>query len=648
MDDAVALAARYDLVIMKALDEEIADRLKVAPYLRELKKRSREKILLDHYDIQSHAPISTFPTMFPGHWLLLGGTTLATSLGDMASDTTFTVANGAAVRLDDDLQLTATDASGNADYSRVEQMRVTAVAGTRVTVERAAYGSTRLRFEANRARVAAHARVTWNGEIRNWHFNFCREAPRDPSGRRLIDALAQSLADYLKPGGMLAGLDGYQFDVERFEAPGSENAGPRRIDCDADGSPDSGFVKGVNSYGLGMVEFQKTLRGLVGDKTLLISEATGWWSSRDVAYANGIENESFPDFHRWDQFSSAYQRYQYWIERARAPQLSYLQLKETTEAFTRCPTEDAGTNWKYRLSLGTALLGDGYFAYPSTNEAGMPQCNYIDRTRNLAFAEIDEFYAGAEQRWHYLGAAAGEVQRLDLLRDAPNLLLNGGFEQDLAGATLVLAPRATATIARDTSNPGEGGGSLRIDIKQLLTDPDDPNIQVRLAPVLVTKGREYTLRFRVRAEPGYASIDPMFTDIATRVAFNLTAGGNAPSEQDVMADGKWRTYSLSFVAAADDAQASINILLGKEAGAVWLDSLQLQQGAGDVFVRRFEHGVVLVNGSTEAAMFDVATLFPGMALRRIRGTQDPKVNNGDPVRGAVSVPGRDALILISP
>ena len=646
MDAAVALAAKYDLIIVKALDEEILDRAKVAPYLREIKRRAPEKIVLNHYDLQSHHPTSTSPTVWPGHWLLLNGTSLTAGAGDAPSDTTLTVASGAAVRVGDDLQVTALDATGKPDYSHVEQMHVLGVNGIRVTVERGAYGSKRLRFEANRARAAAHARVKWNGEITNWHFNFCREAPRDPSGRRLIEALAESLASYLQPNGPLAGLDGYQFDVQRFSMPGAENAGPRRADCDADGAADSGYVRGVNSYGLGVVEFQHTMRRLVGDRTLLISEGTGEWSSRDFAYANGMENESFPDLHRWDQFSSAYQRYQYWRERAREPRLSYLQLKETTEAFTRCPEQDAGTNWKVRLALGTALLGDGYFAYLSSNEAGSPQCNYIDRSRNLPLAELDELFGGTDHRVHYLGAPRGDSQRIDVLREAPDLLANGGFEQDLSGTSLVLN-RATARIARDTTNPGEGAASLRIDITELLADPADTHIQVRLGPVPVAKGREYTLRFRVRADSGYARIDPMFAGITTRVAVNLTARGSAPTEQDVTADERWRTYSLSFVAANDDPQANLVLLLGKEAGSIWLDSLRLQQGPGDVFARRFERGAVVVNGSTEPATVDLNALFPGMTLRRLRGTQDAKVNTGEAVQGTIRVPARDALILVA-
>ncbi len=188
--------------------------------------------------------------------------------------------------------------------------------------------------------------------------------------------------------------------------------------------------------------------------------------------------------------------------------------------------------------------------------------------------------------------------------------------------------------------------SLRVDILRVLADPQDTHVQVRLGPFRVEKGREYTLRFRMRADAGYAVVNPMFADVATRVAVNLTTGGLAPSEQDVMADRVWQAYSLSFVAAADDAQANLFMLLGKEAWSVWLDALRLQQGPGDTFVRRFENGVVLVNGSATAATFDLSALFPGMALRRFSGVQDPNVNSGDSVRGALTLPGRDALILV--
>ena len=646
VEDMLALAKPYDMVIAKSLDEEVVDRAKVAPYLRAIKQAAPEKVVLDHFLLTGRNPKSTYPPVWPGHWLLLNGTTLAGDLGDGAGDTTLVLAERAMVAAGDDIQVMALDASGRPDYARIEQMHVVRVDGDRATVERATHDTARLRFEARRTRVAAHAAVTYNvttGPI--WKYNFCREAPRDPSNRRLIEALAQPLADYLKPGGILEGLDGYQFDVAAFSTTG-QNQGQRRLDCDNDGVRDSGYVRGVSSYGLGVVEFQSVLRGLVGERVLLISEATGWWSARDVAFANGMENESFPDLHHWEQFSSAYQRYQFWRESARAPRLSYLQLKETTEAFTRCPIEDHGTNWKYRLSLGAALLGDGYFAYMSTNEFDHPECNYIDRVRNVPVSEIDEFTAGSDKRPHYLGAPRGDAQRLDLLGDAPNLLANGGFERDTTGAVLVADSRTTATLARDTSNPGEGAASLRVNVPAVIADPQDTHVQVRLGPFRVEQGREYTLRFRVRADAGYGTISPLFAEAPMRVAVNLTTGGQTPAEQDVMASKAWRGYSLSFVAAADDAQANVFVLVGKEAGSVWLDALRLQPGPGDVFVRRFEHGAVLVNGSASPVTFDPGALFPGTTFRRLRGTQDPAFNTRAAVTGRVTLTGRDALILV--
>lgn len=644
VEQVIALATPYDLVLAKGLDEEIEGWQKVAPYLRAIKARFPQKLVLDHYDILSHRPEGTSPTIFPGHWLMLTGTTLSSALSATPGESTLTIADAGAIRVNDDVQVVALGADGRPDYAQVEQMRVTAVSGTRVTVQRGMYGSTSRTFEAGKAKVAAHARVLWGGTILNWHLNFCREAPRDPQGRRTIEALAQALAGYLQPGGLLAGLDGYQFDVERFEAPTSENGGPRRVDCNNDGVADSGYLGGVSSYGLGMVEFQQALRTLVGDQRLLISEATGSQYSRDFAFANGIENESFPDFHHWEQFSSAYQRYQYWIAEGRAPHVSYLQLKETTQAFTRCVAQDTGTNWKYRLALGVALLGDGHFAYLSTNEAGSPQCNYIDRERNIPFAELDELFAGPNRSPHYLGAPTAPAQRLDLASTTPNLLSNGTFDADLAGATLATAHGATATLSRDATQAVAGGGSLRVTLGGLAADPDDADIEVRFAPVRLVRGREYTLQFQVRAEPGYGAIDARYSQVPSRVSFRL---GKDAVMQDVIADGKWRPYSLAFVAGADDVQASVAMLVGSESGSVWLDSARLVEGGADRFVRRFERGVVLVNGSTTPASFDLDQLAPGMPLRRLQGPQDPEVNTGAPVRGVVTIAGRDALILVA-
>lgn len=642
----VALAANYDMVIANALGEYVLGSERGAPYLQAIKSRYPEKIVLDQFLVAGKDPLSPRPPVYAGHWLLLNGTMLTSDL--LPSDNVIQVADSGVLREGEDVQITTLDAAGRPDYTKVEQVQVVTLAPGRITVERGAYGSAPLEFKAGRARIAAHAYHQYSGNFKVWLYNFSLEAPQDLEGRRLIEALAQELAGYLRPGGPLAGLDGYQFDDASF-LTASTNQGNRRFDSNNDGAPDGGFGNGVNYFGLGTLAFMRTLRGLVGEDTLLLSEATGWWSNRDIADANGIENESFPDLHKWELFSSAYQRYQYWLEKARPPRLSYLQLKETTEAFTRSPEEDRGTNWKYRLALAAALMGNGYFAYwPINPEMGRPA--FIDPVIRAAYAELDEFKAGLENRWNYLGKALEEPRRLDMLGATKNLLTNGNFDSDLSGVKLATVGRSLANMTSDQSQAAQGRASLRVSISRLDPDPGDNKVRVEIGTFTVQAGKEYTLRLRVRADLKYDSVDPIFAGIPRRVVFALSVPGLPASswvQQDVMADLQWREYWLAFVAPADSSNASIVVLLGREGGDVWLDDLRLQQGPGDVFARRFEHGAVLVNASTEPIVFDLRTLFPGMTFRRISGTQDPAVNSGQLVGPTVTVPGRDALILLS-
>ena len=64
--------------------------------------------------------------------------------------------------------------------------------------------------------------------------------------------------------------------------------------------------------------------------------------------------------------------------------------------------------------------------------------------------------------------------------------------------------------------------------------------------------------------------------------------------------------------------------------------------APDAIVRSFEGGVVLVNPARHAVDFDLDRLFPGARLRRLRGTQDPAVNDGSRVGQRFTLQGLDA------
>ncbi len=116
-EEMIGLAKPYDMVIAKALDEEVLDRAKVAPYLRAIKQAAPEKVVLDHFLLNGRNPGATYPPVWPGHWLLLNGTTLAAALGGGAGDTTLVLTDRGAVATGDDVQVMALDGAGKPDYS---------------------------------------------------------------------------------------------------------------------------------------------------------------------------------------------------------------------------------------------------------------------------------------------------------------------------------------------------------------------------------------------------------------------------------------------------------------------------------------------------------------------------------------------------
>lgn len=80
---------------------------------------------------------------------------------------------------------------------------------------------------------------------------------------------------------------------------------------------------------------------------------------------------------------------------------------------------------------------------------------------------------------------------------------------------------------------------------------------------------------------------------------------------------------------------------------IWILSITAHQHA-DVVYRQFQHGLVLANPSPRPYTFDLRRLLSGRKYRRLRGSsrQDPVANDGSPVEGRLTLPGRDALFLV--
>jgi uncharacterized protein (TIGR03437 family) len=98
-----------------------------------------------------------------------------------------------------------------------------------------------------------------------------------------------------------------------------------------------------------------------------------------------------------------------------------------------------------------------------------------------------------------------------------------------------------------------------------------------------------------------------------------------------------------------DGQWTINIYFGG-GGKVAIDNIRITQGGVGPWRRDFENGFVLVNPLDAPHTFSAADLAGSLhrsGIRRIKGTQAPDVNNGQPVIGDLTLAPFDAIILLA-
>ncbi|HKE26893.1 MAG TPA: IPT/TIG domain-containing protein, partial [Bryobacteraceae bacterium] len=95
---------------------------------------------------------------------------------------------------------------------------------------------------------------------------------------------------------------------------------------------------------------------------------------------------------------------------------------------------------------------------------------------------------------------------------------------------------------------------------------------------------------------------------------------------------------------------TINFLITNGGGKVAIDNVKIYQGGVGPWRRDFENGLVLVNPFGQPHTFSVADLAGALnrtGIHRIKGTQAPDVNGGQPVTGDLTLGPFDAIILLA-
>lgn len=577
--------------------------------------------------------------IFPGHFMLMTPATLTANLAANPMATRIYVSNSGIFRVGDDVMLYALDQAGRPDWTQTEEVHVTGVGSGYIDVQRAQHipGAVPRAFAANHARAAVHANIKEPPPPNYWRYNFCLNGPRDSNGDRAIEVMARYLGEKLN--GEWSFLDGYEFDVASWSLRGmvgnADVSAGRLVDCDQDGVPDNGFFNGQSSYGLGLNEWVRQMRVIVGPDKLILGDSNnndGW---RPYSEASGVEMESFPNFDSFEQFDSAFDRLRLWGEIA-SPyrRLSYAYSKINTSVWpgnTTTPQPPGPEDYRFRVGVAAAALLDAFHAYSTDDPDTIPYWNYI--------YDWDEYHGGTLDEQGFLGAPLEPYRRITEALGTTNYIVGGDFEGGVSSWGLEVRAGAAASGPLWDTAAHSGSHALKVDVTDVVPVwPQARDVALYYDLGSLPAGTEVTFSFWAKAEPVYA--DPALTRSFV-VAFE-----GSPYRQGFQATRHWRHYYATLLTPDRPSHPSQRLLvwLGDETSPFWLDDVELRVGGAALFTRRFERGIVLLNMTRQPYTFAL----PG-TYRRIEGVWE--MPPGGPNDGArrlteETVPPWDARFLL--
>lgn len=618
--DWAAPFAPFGGIMGKALPEERTDTVTARNliYFDRFKREHPSTLVLLHYNGRGRLPSYRTDSWYAGDWLHFAGATVVTAVG--VDDTVLTVDAASAFsaptdafgNVGADLVLTARTPDGAPDWSRTEQLVVTAVDqdSRTLTVVRGQYGSTPLALPAG-AYVAPHITLgPWSAQDGPlWAYNFATTAPRGPDGRSAADRICAEMAADFARGGQLGRFDGVEFDIFTIPAFGNRPA----VDGDGDGIGDGCMDGEVDAYLAGQAEFLTELRSAIGTERLILTDGASG-QRPDATVTNGIEEEGFAagGANPLTGWSTDFGALTLWAAAGHRPRFSYPLVKTGTGVGD--PPDFPGA----RVSIAAALLAgtQGSFwdepAGSSLNGLRKPPDSGVFVNR---FSVWDELAGGTLDDPGWLGMPTGAAvwpatAGSDLLGGAGThlpaswlgaLTLTGASATRVAGPAMLLSPTSGDAFSMSFVVAGFAGGDL-----------------------VVTAG------LLSAADSGQPAGVPRLVTISI---------GSASSQQYVL-----NTYSPIRAYARDLPAGDVAVRFSFPAGPpAQVRAIRVFAGP-DVGYRLFDYGAVFINPSQHPYTFDVGSLGSFTRLTATDG-QDPTVNDGSAVGAALTVPPCDALLV---
>lgn len=385
------------------------------------------------------------------------------------------------------------------------------------------------------------------------------------------------------------------------------------IDSNLDGRPDNPDTTDA-AYRAGVEDFLVQVRSAFPSAIFVGNEATQdydrWINGRLFEWQLSAlldGNESFT----WDDTINDYND---WTRTGHSPRMTFIATRpeaiyEEKHPFQSPPElpvamqmEAVSSYQRMRYGLTTALMGDGLFWYDTRIE--ISGVWWYDEFG----APVGEPASTLPPRG-YLGWPTGEPRLLVNRLETPDQVMNGGFEDGLAGWWPWVNEEAGAAATIDVEPTSGISGTAAVHVS--VANPAEPwDVQLQQFEKTTVAGTSYTLSFWARSE--------VTRTLSARIAQHAPPGTDYGFSVHTTVTPQWQHFHLTDVPSVTANDGEIELHLGVDAGELWLDDIQFQAGAIGVWARPFQKGLAVIN--TTKSMQSVP--LPGIFCK-LKGNQAP-------------------------
>jgi len=595
--------------------------------------------ILSGHNFDGTGPTSGPGVVYAGHWLYLGGTTSVTAI--TATATTISVNPTQYITAGKYCVIYGPGWGTFTDAEHVLVESVTLNTGTGkydLRIVRG-YKSTARAHPANSC-VSQHAQG--NGtRAELWRYHLGPDCPLDGAAKRWNQYFAEWIAAYYDAASyttlLACTVHAVCFDSDfPCDAWGSATGSPwadRAIDQDNNGVADWGLNRttGENRWRIGWNQLYQQCRDALDARGRVhVMLQPGESSAAGQGIANDRQKEAAASGQMSETGSAVAKpteldRYVSAVLSDQGSQTATPSLGEWMEKIgTRSyPPPGGGAkddNWA-RLTFAVACVFSEMYSWHNWSGADADryyEFECVDLTAGADYGKaIIKTNAVGRRTWkNWLGAPTADYRRIySYAAMAPeNAIFHAGFETGITGWSA-----ANGVLTRSTTEAIEGTGSLKIVINAALPAwPSDSACRVTGPSVTLAANTEYSLALSLKCNR-HGRIRPMFGA--------LQCAGLYPT-LDQWARRIWtfRTTSAITTPLLLDV-GSFGV------GDLFVDAIYLFAGNVDVFLRTFEHGIVVVNATPTAK-----TVALGGTYQRVRGWGQDPANDGSSATSVTIAP----------